>query len=171
MPKMTQQTRDVLAEFLKDPDAELYGLQVAEATALGRGTAYPILERLEEEGWLESRREGHRGEPDYVPRKGGGPPRRYYCLTAYGKALAPQEVGPNGPGRRPRGGHLTNARDLVQAQQAGATIFLEHIDVEVKYAPRKPGDRLPWVWVGKPVDVSDFRCSSGGLRAVYPEGS
>lgn len=171
MPQMTQQTRAVLAEFLKDPDAELYGLEVAEATGLGRGTAYPILERLEEEGWLESRREGHRGDPDYAPRKGGGPPRRYYCLTAYGRAIAPQEVAPNRPVRRPRGGRLNVARDLLQAQKAGAKIFLEHIDVEVKYAPRGHNDRAPWVWVGKPVNVSDFRCASGGLRAIYPEES
>lgn len=92
MPKMTLQTRQVLAEFLKDPDAERYGLDVSEATGLGRGTTYPILERLEEEGLLRSRREGRRGQPDYTPRSHGGPPRRYYSLTSEGWAIARQEA-------------------------------------------------------------------------------
>lgn len=92
MPRLTQQTRAVLAVFLKDPDAEFYGLQVAEETGLGRGTAYPILERLEEAGWLKSRREGRRGQPGYVQRSHGGPSRRYYSLTSDGWAVARQEA-------------------------------------------------------------------------------
>lgn len=104
MPQMTPETRKVLAEFLKnddsdtklydglEPDKELYGLQIAEATGLGRGTAYPILERLEEDGLLTSWREVRKGQPGYRPRRGGGPPRRYYRLTSEGWAVARQEA-------------------------------------------------------------------------------
>lgn len=92
MPNMTEQTRRVLAEFLKKPDDELYGLEVTTTTGLARGTVYPILERLEAEGLLTSRREGQRGQPGYVPRGQGGPPRRYYRLTSDGWTLARQEA-------------------------------------------------------------------------------
>jgi DNA-binding PadR family transcriptional regulator len=95
MPNLTLQTRMVLAAFLKDhddPDTELYGRQVIHATGLAPGTAYPILNRLEEAGWLISRREGRRGQPSYRPRSRGGPPRRYYALTSEGWAVARQET-------------------------------------------------------------------------------
>lgn len=79
MPRMTKQTRAVLAEFLKDPDAELYGREIKLATDIQAGTLYPILKRLEEEGWLTSRWEE-------VPATRGVPPRCYYRLTSEGRA-------------------------------------------------------------------------------------
>lgn len=90
MPKMTVQTRAVLAAFLHPDGSEmdLYGLQIVAKTGLARGTAYPILNRLEEAGWLASRREPHRGDPGYAKRQQGGPPRRYYSLTSKGWAVA-----------------------------------------------------------------------------------
>lgn len=92
MPKMTRQTRLVLAEFLKDPDAELYGRQISHTTGLHPGTVYTILDRLKEAGWLTSRREPYHGHPDYTARDHGRPPRHFYCFTSEGWALARQEA-------------------------------------------------------------------------------
>jgi DNA-binding PadR family transcriptional regulator len=92
---MTQQTRAVLAEFNKKPDAELYGTVLKKRTKLHPGTLYPILNRLEEAGWLTSRREPRYGMPGYRQRSKGGPPRRYYRLTSEGWAVARQEAAPN----------------------------------------------------------------------------
>jgi len=66
-------------------DDEVWGLRICQATGLGSGTVYPILERLEEAGWIASTWEG--AQPPGRPR------RRFYQLTdagriAYGEALA-----------------------------------------------------------------------------------
>jgi hypothetical protein len=55
---------------------------VASETGLQPGTAYPILLRLEHEGWVASRWE------DIDPRAEKRPARRYYRLTAGGAARA-----------------------------------------------------------------------------------
>jgi PadR family transcriptional regulator PadR len=79
--RMTTTVRIVLSAFLENPDAELYGLQIQDDTALSKGTVYPILHRMVEAGWLASRTEGS----DYnSPR----PPRKYYRLTEQGLAVA-----------------------------------------------------------------------------------
>ena len=79
--RMTVQTQLMLQALLRDPGRELYGLELADETGLLPGTAYPILLRLENEGWVTSRWE------DIDPRAEKRPPRRYYRLTAAG---APQ---------------------------------------------------------------------------------
>ena len=63
-------------------DGETYGYELAgrlEAAGLGRvkgGSLYPSLARMEKQGWLSSRwRAGD-----------GGPGRKYYTLTAAGRA-------------------------------------------------------------------------------------
>lgn len=93
MPKMTVQTRAVLAVFLRPDgsDVDLYGLQVVEKTGLERGTVYPILNRLADAGWLSSYLEARRGQPGYIKSHQGGPPRRYYCLTSVGLLMARQQ--------------------------------------------------------------------------------
>ena len=53
--RATLQTRLVLGTLLADPAAELYGLQVVDATGLPPGTIYPILARLEAADWVASR--------------------------------------------------------------------------------------------------------------------
>src|SRR3954465_13847611 len=58
-----------------------YGYSLRQALAergmpIEEGTLYPLLRRLEGQGLLESR---------WQP--GGGPPRRYYVLSARGAAL------------------------------------------------------------------------------------
>ena len=77
-PRLTLQVQLVLHALLRDPARELYGLELSEETGLQPGTAYPILLRLEDEGWVASRWE------DIDPRAMKRPARRYYRLTAGG---------------------------------------------------------------------------------------
>ncbi|MFE9933579.1 PadR family transcriptional regulator [Streptomyces sp. NPDC005533] len=81
-PRMTLATRAVLSAFLAAPADEHYGLQIAEAAELPGGTIYPILIRLEQCGWLESRWE------DIDPQEEGRPQRRYYRLSERGAQAA-----------------------------------------------------------------------------------
>jgi DNA-binding PadR family transcriptional regulator len=60
----------------------MYGLELSEETGLQPGTAYPILLRLEDEGWVTSRWE------DIDPRVEKRPARRYYRVTAGGAVEA-----------------------------------------------------------------------------------
>jgi PadR family transcriptional regulator, regulatory protein PadR len=80
--RMTVQTQMIVQAMLKDPARELYGLELSEETGLLPGTAYPILLRLENEGWVTSRWE------DIDPRAEKRPARRYYRLTTAGAAHA-----------------------------------------------------------------------------------
>jgi DNA-binding PadR family transcriptional regulator len=80
--RMTVQTLLVLQALMSDPGRELYGLELSEETGLLPGTAYPILLRLENEGWLTSRWE------DINPAAEKRPARRYYRLTATGATQA-----------------------------------------------------------------------------------
>jgi DNA-binding PadR family transcriptional regulator len=79
---MTLQTQLIVQAFLKNPARELYGLELSQETGLLPGTTYPILLRLENEGWVTSRRE------DIDPSVEKRPARRYYQLTATGAAEA-----------------------------------------------------------------------------------
>lgn len=60
---------------------ERYGLELMEAfrsrpdIGIADGTIYPLLNRLEKEGRIESR---------WAPDLGAGPPRKYYRLTSAG---------------------------------------------------------------------------------------
>jgi PadR family transcriptional regulator, regulatory protein PadR len=68
----------VLSAFLQHPAQELYGLELSRTTGLKGGTLYPLLDRLEREGWLRS----HWEEND--PAEEGRPRRRFYALTGHG---------------------------------------------------------------------------------------
>ncbi|MGO9229095.1 MAG: PadR family transcriptional regulator [Bryobacteraceae bacterium] len=57
-----------------------YGFNIIDHTGLPSGTVYPALRRLESGGLVESLWD-HRGA-----EKSGGPPRKYYRLTASGRA-------------------------------------------------------------------------------------
>jgi DNA-binding PadR family transcriptional regulator len=58
------------------------GAEIARSTKLSSGTLYPILLRLEEVGWVESRWEA--GDPHEL----GRPRRRFYQATGVGRKEA-----------------------------------------------------------------------------------
>lgn len=82
MVRNTVTTRDVLDSFLRSAGASLYGLDIIRETGHASGTVYPILRRLEHEGWLASRWES------IDPVAVGRPARRMYSITAEGVAAA-----------------------------------------------------------------------------------
>jgi DNA-binding PadR family transcriptional regulator len=59
-----------------------HGFDILDATGLPSGTVYPILRRLEQEGFASSRWEEAR-----IAREEQRPPRRYYRLTSAGDAF------------------------------------------------------------------------------------
>jgi DNA-binding PadR family transcriptional regulator len=64
-----------------------HGFDIMDATGLPSGTVYPILRRLEAENYARSR-----WERDGIARKEQRPPRRYYELSATGRAFAVEAV-------------------------------------------------------------------------------
>jgi PadR family transcriptional regulator, regulatory protein PadR len=84
-PRITTQTLAVLSAFLTSGH-ELAGADLAKATKLQSGTLYPILMRLEEAGWLESRWEETSASELRRPR------RRLYLLTGVGTRAATDEI-------------------------------------------------------------------------------
>src|ERR1700684_2189642 len=95
--RLTLQVQLVLQAPLRDPASELYGLELSEETGLLPGTAYPILLRLEHEGWVTSRWE------DVDPRAAKRAARRYSRLTAGGAVQASAAAA---GARRPRAAAL-----------------------------------------------------------------
>jgi PadR family transcriptional regulator PadR len=77
-PRMTLPTQLVLRAMLQDPSGERYGLEICAEAGLASGTIHPILARLEQIGWLESRWE------DVDPSEEGRPRRRYYRFSRDG---------------------------------------------------------------------------------------
>jgi PadR family transcriptional regulator PadR len=59
-----------------------HGFDVIDATELPSGTVYPILRRLEREGLVSAQ-----WEDAVIAHAEQRPPRRYYELTAEGKAV------------------------------------------------------------------------------------
>ncbi|MFE6483095.1 PadR family transcriptional regulator [Streptomyces sp. NPDC057757] len=84
--RLTLPTCLVLQIFLKQPEEEIYGLQITRELELQSGTVHPILTRLEQAGWVESRWE------DVDPRYEGRPRRRYYRLSSDGAVQAPRAI-------------------------------------------------------------------------------
>jgi len=79
-PNRSLQTLLVLALLLRAPQRWRHGYDLARETGLASGSLYPILMRLAESGWLESRWE--------APAPGGRPPRHLYRFTPTGRAEA-----------------------------------------------------------------------------------
>jgi PadR family transcriptional regulator, regulatory protein PadR len=77
-PRMTLPTQLVLRAMLQDPSGEMYGLEICGEAGLPSGTIHPILARLEQVGWLESRWE------EVDPSEEGRPRRRYYRFSRDG---------------------------------------------------------------------------------------
>ncbi len=86
MPRKTLQRTAVLNAFLREPCAERFGLEIAKEAGLASGTIYPILARLEADGWVTSSWE------DIDESTEGRRRRRNYRLTAAGAKAARTEV-------------------------------------------------------------------------------
>lgn len=75
-PNSSKQTETVLAVLLGDASEWQHGYSLSRETGLKSGTLYPILMRLERQGWLEAR-----WEDEPAP---GKPRRHLYRLTGAG---------------------------------------------------------------------------------------
>jgi PadR family transcriptional regulator, regulatory protein PadR len=84
--RMTKQTTRLLEVLLSDPGRRWYGLELMDRAELRSGTTYPLLHRLQEEGWLSSARER------IDPSQEGRPRRRLYQLTGLGQAAAREAI-------------------------------------------------------------------------------
>jgi DNA-binding PadR family transcriptional regulator len=80
MQRLTPTMTRTLLAFLETPRGWRYGYDLMKGAHLSSGTLYPILARLAEDGWLESRWQ----ESEYP----GKPPRQLYRLTAAGRMQA-----------------------------------------------------------------------------------
>jgi DNA-binding PadR family transcriptional regulator len=60
---------------------QAYGYTIMNATGLPSGTVYPVLRRLEGDGWIRAER-----EPEAVAEAEQRPPRKSYRLTPAGWA-------------------------------------------------------------------------------------
>jgi PadR family transcriptional regulator PadR len=77
-PQLSVPTLKVLGAFLAAPRDELSGADITRHAGIGPGTLYPLLQRLERAGWLDSRWETE------DPAALGRPRRRYYHITGLG---------------------------------------------------------------------------------------
>lgn len=84
VPNTSPQTLLVLALLLESPRSWHYGYGISQRTSLRSGTLYPILARLEEMGWLDTKW-AESGQP-------GRPPRHTYRLTSEGAKAARQHL-------------------------------------------------------------------------------
>src|SRR5579862_824521 len=82
--KSSRQTLALLSVLLEQPRTWQHGYELSKATGLKSGTLYPILIRLSDEGFLDSRWKD--------AERPGRPPRHVYRLTATGLALSLEQV-------------------------------------------------------------------------------
>lgn len=86
--RLSRQTVSLLEVLCESSSAWHYGYDLSRRTELKSGTLYPILMRLADSGWLETKWE-HAEE--------NGKPRHLYRLTAEGRrrarAIAPSKGG------------------------------------------------------------------------------
>ena len=93
-PRVSAKGLQVLHAFIEVGARELSGADIAERTRIMSGTLYPILLRFKSAGWLNDRWE------DDEPAELGRPKRRYYKMTAAGKAAYRRNL----PSASPMGG-------------------------------------------------------------------
>lgn len=92
---LSQTARIVLEALLEARGGWWHGYQLAKRAGIKSGTLYPLLIRLEAQGYLEA---------EWQPAaEGGKPPRHAYRLTAAGVQLAlanpPQTAATTAPGQ------------------------------------------------------------------------
>jgi DNA-binding PadR family transcriptional regulator len=83
-PNTSPQTLLVLEALLEAPTAWHYGYALSQRTGLRSGTLYPLLMRLADYGWLETRWT--------EPERPGRPPRHIYRLTTEGARAAAAQL-------------------------------------------------------------------------------
>lgn len=74
VPRYSPATRLVLEYFVAAPSQWCYGYQLMTTLDLSSGTLYPVLIRLTDARWLQTRWD--------APTKDGRPPRHLYRLAA-----------------------------------------------------------------------------------------
>src|SRR5437773_570637 len=83
--RMTMVIMDILDVLMTaPPDDPAWGLKLCEQTGHGTGTIYPALDRMLQAGWIDDLWE----EPPPADR----PRRRYYTVTAAGRAAYQEAV-------------------------------------------------------------------------------
>src|SRR5437660_12081845 len=82
--RFSRQTLTILEALLARPSQWHYGYAISRQTSIPSGTLYPVLMRLDELGWLETRWE------DAVAQ--GRPPRHLYRLSGTGREWAREEL-------------------------------------------------------------------------------
>ena len=73
--RLTKTVVTLLMVLSDDRNEWKFGYAISRSTGMNSGTLYPILARLSEAKWLESR---------WQPSEDGRPPRRLHRLTALG---------------------------------------------------------------------------------------
>ncbi len=81
-PRITTQTLSVIGALMADSAGGISGAEIARQTKLASGSLYPILQRLEDADWAESRWETE------DPHELGRPRRRLYQITGSGAQKA-----------------------------------------------------------------------------------
>ena len=79
-------TIKVLRAFLDRPSGDQYGFGLMRSTGVKSGSLYPILEKLQHLGWIESHAE------DIDETVVGRPRRRLYRLTGLGESEGQKAV-------------------------------------------------------------------------------
>ena len=92
---LSRPARALLAVLLGARERWSYGYELASLTGIKSGTLYPLLIRLEAQGYLQAE-----WQP---PMVSGRPPRHAYRLTAAGRRLARGEIAASGEGRSAAG--------------------------------------------------------------------
>ncbi|WP_371424658.1 PadR family transcriptional regulator [Tardiphaga sp.] len=90
---LSPHARMILSALLDARGAWSHGYELAQIAGVKSGTLYPLLIRLETQGYLEAEWQ--------QPAEGGRPPRHAYRLTASGVQLA--RTNPPGQAARPNG--------------------------------------------------------------------
>lgn len=141
--RMTLTAQLVLRALLADPGREVYGREVMQRAGLASGTVYPILARLEAEGWVKSRAEV------IDKRAEGRPARRYYKLTPKGTEKARAAVA--------RGAARLAALDLAPEPGKAPPLNIGGIDIPVITDDRQPPGTVGVISRGREaVSVSAF---------------
>jgi PadR family transcriptional regulator, regulatory protein PadR len=77
--ELSTQARTLIADLARSGQEWRHGYELARSTGLRSGTLYPLLIRLEAQGYLQA---------EWQAPAGSRPPRHAYRLTAAGLALA-----------------------------------------------------------------------------------